>query len=110
MGIPAWHSSQNPVGPLLVYEVLSSTVETLESKVSNHLRRWLGLPKSLSSIVNNHNKLLLPFKSLEEKFKVTRAREVVKYGDSNNPKVAKTAPHNNTTRGKERCHLVQEKL
>lgn len=35
---------------LLVYTVPLSTVGTLERKVSNHLRRWLGLPKSLSSI------------------------------------------------------------
>ncbi|XP_051928401.1 uncharacterized protein LOC127604984 [Hippocampus zosterae] len=77
--------------PLLVYSVPISTVETLERKVSSHLRRWLGLPKSLSSIAlyGNSNKLQLPFKSLEEEFKVTRAREVVQYRDSRDPKVAK---------------------
>lgn len=31
----------------------------------------------------------LPFKSLEEEFRVTKAREVVQYQDSSNPKVAK---------------------
>lgn len=36
--------------PLLVYTVPITTVESLERKVSSHLRRWLGLPKSLSSI------------------------------------------------------------
>ncbi|XP_030004234.1 uncharacterized protein LOC115429122 [Sphaeramia orbicularis] len=76
--------------PLLVYAVPISTVETLERKVSSHLRRWLGLPKSLSSIAlyGNNNKLQLPFKSLEEEFKVTRAREVMQYRDSSDPKVA----------------------
>ncbi len=63
---------------------------TLERKVSSHLRRWLGLPKSLSSIaLNGHrNKLKLPLKSLEEEFKVSRAREVLLYRDSRDPKVA----------------------
>ncbi|KAL7875122.1 hypothetical protein SRHO_G00060920 [Serrasalmus rhombeus] len=53
---------------LLIYAVPISTVETLERKVSNHLRRWLGLPKSLSCITlyGHNNKLQLPFKSLEE--------------------------------------------
>ncbi|XP_063056077.1 uncharacterized protein LOC134450154 [Engraulis encrasicolus] len=76
--------------PLLVYAVPVSTVETLERKVSNHLRRWLGLPKSLSSIAlyGRNNKLQLPFKSLEEEFKVARVREVVLYRDSSDPKVA----------------------
>lgn len=36
-----------------------------------------------------YNKLQLPFKSLEEEFKVSRAREVVQYRDSSDPKVAK---------------------
>ncbi|XP_031418446.1 uncharacterized protein LOC105897391 [Clupea harengus] len=76
--------------PLLVYAVPISTVEILERKVSKHLRRWLGLPRSLSSIAlyGKTNKLRLPFKSLEEEFKVTRAREVVQYRDSSDPKVA----------------------
>ena len=73
-----------------MYAVPISTVETLERRVSNHLRRWLGLPRSLSStaLYGNTNKLQLPFKSLEEEFKVTRAREVVQYRDSSDPKVA----------------------
>lgn len=62
--------------PLLVYEVPISTVETLERKVSSCLRRWLGLPRSLSNIAlyGNTTMLQLPLKSLEEEFKVTRAR------------------------------------
>ncbi|XP_061101211.1 uncharacterized protein LOC133130563 [Conger conger] len=76
--------------PLLVYAFPISAVETLERKVSKHLRRWLGLPKSLSSIAlyGRNNKQQLPFRSLEEEFKVTRAREVVQYRDSSDPKVA----------------------
>lgn len=77
--------------PLLIYSVLISTVETLQRTVNNHLRRWLlRLPKSLTSIVlyGRHTKLQVPFKSLEEKFKVSEAREVKQYRGSNDRKVA----------------------
>ena len=36
--------------PLLVYHVPTSTVEAMEKKVSGYMRRWLGLPRSFSSI------------------------------------------------------------
>ncbi|XP_074527636.1 uncharacterized protein LOC141791255 [Halichoeres trimaculatus] len=76
--------------PLLVYDFPISTVEGFERRVSSHLRRWLGLPRSLSSIAlyGNKNKLTLPFNSLTEEFKVARAREVLQYKESKDPKVA----------------------
>ncbi|KAL7848811.1 hypothetical protein SRHO_G00204340 [Serrasalmus rhombeus] len=96
--------------PLLVYAVPVSTVETLERKVSNLLQRWLGLPKSLSSIelYGCNNKLHLPFKSLEEEFKVTRAREVVQYRDSSDLKVAKAGIQVRTGRKWRMEEAVQE--
>lgn len=72
-----------------------STVETLETlemvSSSSHLRRWLGVPRSLSSIAlyGRSNKLQLPLKSLEEGFKATKARVVIEYRDSSDPKVSK---------------------
>lgn len=76
--------------PLLVYEVPVSTVEALEKTISQFLRRWLGLPRSLSSIAlyGHSNKLHLPFSGLTEEFKVTRAREVLMYRNSADDKVA----------------------
>ncbi|XP_028310814.1 uncharacterized protein LOC114468234 [Gouania willdenowi] len=96
--------------PLLVYAVPISTVESLERRVSSHLRRWLGLPKCLSSLAlyGNTNKLQLPFKSLEEEFKVTRAREVVQYRDSRDPKVAKAGIKVRTGRKWRAENAVQE--
>lgn len=41
------------------------------------------------ALYGHNNKLQLPFKSLEEAFKVTRAREVVQYRYSSDPKVAR---------------------
>ncbi|XP_075313231.1 uncharacterized protein LOC142373743 [Odontesthes bonariensis] len=79
--------------PLLVYEFPMSTVEGFERRVSSHLRRWLGLPRSLSSIAlyGNNNKLTLPIKGLAEEFMVARAREVLQYRESKDPKVAQAA-------------------
>ncbi|XP_053332775.1 uncharacterized protein LOC128506382 [Clarias gariepinus] len=96
--------------PLLIYSVPISTVEILERKVSNHLRRWLGLPKSLSSIAlyGRNNILQLPFKSLEEEFKVTKAREVLQYRDSSDPKVAKAGIQVRTGRKWRAEEAVQE--
>ncbi|KAK7916460.1 hypothetical protein WMY93_012221 [Mugilogobius chulae] len=76
--------------PLLIYEVPISTIETLERKISSHLRRWLGLPKSLSSIAlyGRSNKLQLPLKSLEEEYKVSKTRVVLQYKDSKDSMVS----------------------
>ncbi|XP_031136520.1 uncharacterized protein LOC116036966, partial [Sander lucioperca] len=76
--------------PLLVYEFPISTVEGFERRVSNYLRRWLSLPRSLSSIAlyGNKNKLTLPINSLSEEFMVTRAREVLQYRESKDPRVS----------------------
>ena len=76
--------------PLLVYEVATSTAETMERKVSSNLRRWLGLPHSLSScaLYGKRNKLQLPFSSLDEEFRVARTREALLYCDSKDSRVA----------------------
>ncbi len=75
--------------PLLVYEVSVATVEALERTISQSLRRWLGLPQSLTSVAQygHSNKLQLPFRGLVEEFKVTRARAVMMYRDSSDIKV-----------------------
>lgn len=76
--------------PLLVYEVPTSTVEALEKSISQFFRKWLGLPRSLSSIAlyGHSTKLHLPLSGLTEEFKVTRSREVMIYRDSSDAKVA----------------------
>ncbi len=65
----------------MIYEVPVNTVENFGRKISSFLRRWLGLPRSFSSIaLYGHNtKLQLPLSSVTEEFKVARAREVLLY-------------------------------
>ena len=67
-----------------------SPVESLEKIVSQSLRKWLGLPRSLTNIAlyGHSTKLKLPFSSVTEEFKVSRAREVMQYRDSDDPMVS----------------------
>ncbi|XP_076833410.1 olfactory receptor 2AT4-like [Brachyhypopomus gauderio] len=76
--------------PLLIYKVPMTVIEGLEQKVSSYLRRWLGLPRSLSSIglYGSTNKLRLPFNSVKEEFSVAWAREYMQYSGSRDAKVA----------------------
>ncbi|XP_052268321.1 uncharacterized protein LOC127869705 [Dreissena polymorpha] len=64
---------------LMLYEIPTSSVECLEKTISRHLRRWLGVPPSFTSIglYGRSNQLQLPLSSLVEQFKVAKTRLVV---------------------------------
>ncbi|VDI57596.1 Hypothetical predicted protein [Mytilus galloprovincialis] len=88
----AWiyqHGSYQGLWPLLVYEFPLSKVEALERKISACLRRWLGVPRSFSSIglYSTGTKLQLPMKALTEEYKVTKTRQVMTLRDSKDAKV-----------------------
>ncbi|VDI03737.1 Hypothetical predicted protein [Mytilus galloprovincialis] len=55
---------------------------------NRHLRKWLGVPKSFSSIglYNTSSKLQLPLSSITEDFKVTKTRQVMMLIDSKDDK------------------------
>ena len=67
-----------------------TTMESLERAISNHLRRWLGLLRCLSgaALYGNSNALHLPCSSLVEESKITKTRELLRYAESEDPKVA----------------------
>jgi hypothetical protein len=56
------------VWPMMLYEVPSSTIESLERITSRHLRKWLGVPPSFSRVglYGKSNQLQLPLSSLVE--------------------------------------------
>ena len=66
------------------------TVESLERKISSSIRKWLGLPRSLSStaLYRKTNPIQLPVKGVVEEFKGSRTREAIMYKNSKDPKVA----------------------
>lgn len=83
MDLPAWYpvpSSQ----PQPIFEVQITTVELFKWNISNFLYRWLGLPKSLSSLAlhGSTNKLELSFTSLTEEFKVFWGKDLLLYRDA----------------------------
>ncbi|RXN33882.1 hypothetical protein ROHU_015321 [Labeo rohita] len=69
---------------LTVYEVLLSTVEEMERKFNKHLRRWLGIPPSFTSLglYIRSGQLQLPLSSVVEEFKVAKCRLSLIYRDS----------------------------
>nr|XP_022314167.1 uncharacterized protein LOC111118822 [Crassostrea virginica] len=66
-----------------------TTVEGMETTANSHLRRWLGVPRSFSSIglYSTGSKLQLPLKSITEEFKVTKVRQHLMLRDSKDEKV-----------------------
>lgn len=75
--------------PLLVYEVPLTSVETLERRINNFLRRWLSVPKSFCSIglYSSGSKLQLPITSVMEEFKTAKVRLAMMLHDSNDQAV-----------------------
>lgn len=86
--------------PLLMYEFPMTSVESLEKLITRRLRRWLGVPKCLSTaaLYGRINALQLPFNSLVEEFKVTRVREQLQYKESKDPKVVAACIQSRTGR------------
>lgn len=75
--------------PLTIYEVPSSTVETLERTINRHLTKWFGLPLSFSSVglYTTRGQLRLPISSLVEEYKVGKARLLMTLRDSRDIKI-----------------------
>ena len=70
--------------PLSIYNVPLTTVEWLQTKITAMLKKWLKLPKSLSSacFYSKSTKLKLPYSSLTEEFKAAKARNLVTLQES----------------------------
>ena len=62
--------------PLLIYEICSTTVESIEAKINKFTRRWLGVPPGLTDVAMycRKAKLRLPLKSILEEYKCGKAR------------------------------------
>ena len=78
--------------PLLIYEICSTTVESIEAKISKFTRRWLGLLPGLTDVVMycREAKLKLPLKPIVEEYKCGKARLLSVLENSEDP-VVKTA-------------------
>ena len=65
--------------PLLVYEIPISDVEKMETLSNRYLKKWLGVPKSFSSVglFSTSSKLQLPLKAVTDEYKKTKARQIM---------------------------------
>ena len=77
--------------PLLVYDIPLTDVEKMETKTNTYLKKWLGIPRSFSSVglFSQNSKLQLPLKSVLDQYQMTKARQVIILEDSQDKCVSK---------------------
>jgi len=80
--------------PMQIYEVSLTRVEKMERLISNYVKKWLGVPNSLTNVAlySSSTKLKLPMVSLVEKFKLGKARLFQMLRDSRDPLVKNAQP------------------
>ena len=77
---------------LLVYEIATSTVESVEAKINKYTRKWLGLPPGLFDIALYCRKAKFPFKSIVEEFKSGKIRLKMMLDDSKDEVIKSLKP------------------
>jgi len=77
--------------PLKMCEITTSNVQKMDSKANNYIRKWLGLPRGLSSVgLFGRNALQLPLRSILLGYRQEKARLVLELRDSPDPSVRNT--------------------
>ena len=73
--------------PLTIYNIPESKVEEMQTRITGHLKRWLGLPRSLSTacMYSRSGKLQLPYTELSEEVKAAKARLYTTFEESEDP-------------------------
>ena len=73
--------------PLTIYNIPESKVEEMQTRITGHLKRWLGVPMSLSSacMYSRSGKLQLPYTELSEEVKAAKARVYTTFEESGDP-------------------------
>ena len=56
--------------PMLIYEVSLTKVETMEQLISKFMKKWLGVPNSLTNVALYSSSTKLPMLSLVEEYKL----------------------------------------
>ena len=73
--------------PLTIYNIPLTKVEELQKKITISLKKWMGIPKNFSTdcMYSKSSRLKLPFSSLIEEYKATKARNMVTFTESEDP-------------------------
>ena len=79
--------------PLTIYNIPMTKVSEIQKQMTSKLKKWLGLPRSLSveSLYTKSGKLQLPFSELTEEVKASKARVLVTLEESDDPCVKNAA-------------------
>lgn len=97
--------------PLAVYEVPISTVEKLERTVTGYIKKWLGVPRCLTTIgLYGDSILKLPLSSLTEEFKCAKTRLQMTLNESRDTVVSNNAPALATGRKWRPAKAVEEAI
>ncbi|KAI8482700.1 hypothetical protein Bbelb_395800 [Branchiostoma belcheri] len=85
--------------PLKMYNISMSTVDQIDRKANSYFRRWLGVPRCLSTVaLFGDNMLSLPLSSIAEEYKVAKVQLVLELEESQDPAVK--AVNTNISTGK----------
>ena len=78
------------IWPLTIYEIPETKVKEMQGKITMKLKKWLGLPRSLSveCLYTKTGKLQLPLKELSEEVKAAKARLLVTLQEAQDPCVS----------------------
>ncbi len=73
--------------PLTVYNVPMTKIEDFQRQITNLIKKWMGIPKNLSNscLYSKTSRLRLPFTSLTEEYRATKARNLVTFQHSSDP-------------------------
>ena len=73
--------------PLTIYNVPATKVREMQNHITAKLKKWLGLPKSLSveCLYTSSGKLQLPFTELQEEMKAAKARLLTTLEEADDP-------------------------
>ena len=80
--------------PLQIYEASLTKVESMERLISKFIKKWFGVPNSLTNVAlySSSTKLKLPTLSLVEEYKLEKARLFQMLCDSRDPLVNNAQP------------------
>ena len=87
------------IWPLTMYDASLTNIKNLERKISAHIRKWLGVPRSLSSVgLYGKGLLELPLSSLTEEYKCAKVRLQVMLTESKDEAIKEIVPTQKTGR------------
>lgn len=85
----------------MMYEIPQTTLQRIARRVTGGIKKSIGAPPSLSAacLYSRSAKLQLPFASVEEEYRVTKAGAVMMLRGSRNKKVGEAGVEVTTRRG-----------